>query len=158
MGAGLQVEVVLSKVEDSEGCNPFSLVFEERLKFKVEKVADGRKVKHVLADLLLKHFATVLAHLAFNVRGHVLLHIPVRDVGRELLTTGLDFDAPTGSYSLNDGAIDARACLLKLRDDIENAPMANEILGDCVLKRGASSFAFSVALRRSVRNPACGIM
>ena len=125
----------LGQVENAESGDALSLVFDQLVEVEIEDVAKGSQEKEIAADLLLEHFDAMLAKGPFYVGGHMLFHFPVADIGGDLLAGGIDLDTATRGDGFDDRPVHAGGGLLKLGDDVEDAAVADQALGDGLLER-----------------------
>ena len=77
----------------------------------------------------------MLAHLPFQVTGHVLPHFTeAREIRRNSLLASVDLDAPAGGDRLSKSSVRAGRRLLKLGHDIDDAAVPYEKLPHRILK------------------------
>ena len=124
----------LGQVEDTQRGDTLALILDEAVEIEAKDIAQTGEIKERAADLLLEHLDTMLAHFALDVGGHMLLDLPVADVGGNLRLAGVDLNATAGGDGFCHGSIDAGAGLLKLGEDVEDAPVADQALRDGLLE------------------------
>jgi len=109
--------------------------FEENVvEIEVKQIAEGCEIEEGLSDLCFDDFSAVGAELSFEVAFEVVLEVKEGGIGRDLLFLGFNADASAPGNRFCCCSVDPGACFLKLGENIEDAVVADEKFGYCVLK------------------------